>query len=319
MNLFLLMLMACKDGEKSQPSFSCDDPSLSYHTVGQPFLRDYCTSCHSAQLTGQLRFGAPGNVDLDSLKDARNWASRIRARSIESDTMPPTGGIKATDKANFEAWLDCGTPGTEINPLEVATHPQEVDAHNVLVEAIRDHTHPDRMVVTREVKTGGSDDGRIGFWSVETYRIASDEAWLVGYEIYETAVQVSRRVTFDPELPILLLEPEWNATVTATIETMDGTSVEIQDWYGTAEFLGTDDGHERDTNPLNVVVTRNGETWRWHISAWYAITSQWVDLPDGSGWSSLQYMGGNAMPSTVMFALDDNAMWGEKMIAWGSQ
>ena len=116
-----------------------------------------------------------------------------------------------------------------------------------------------------------------------------------------------------------LLEPEWNATVTATIETIDGTSVEVQDWYGTAEFLGIDDGHERDTDPLNVVVTRNGETWRWHVSSWYAVTAQWVDLPDGSGWSSLQYMGGNAMPSSFMFALDDNAMWGEKMIAWGSQ
>ena len=70
MNWLFLLMLACKEEENPSATFSCDDASLSYHTVGQPFLRDYCTSCHSAQLTGQSRFGAPVNVDLDTLKDA---------------------------------------------------------------------------------------------------------------------------------------------------------------------------------------------------------------------------------------------------------
>ena len=48
--------------------------------------------------------------------------------------------------------------------------------------------------------------------------------------------------------------------MTATIETDEGIQVEQQDWYGTARLLGPDDGHERDGDPLDVIVTRDNET-----------------------------------------------------------
>ena len=317
--IWLLLAMACKKDAETPVEVVCDDSAVNYHTVGQPFLRTYCTSCHSAQLEGAARYGAPANVNLDTLRDARNFAARIRARSLDSNTMPPTGGIQPYEKEQIAAWLDCGTPGTEVEPLVVETTEDSIDAHNVLAMAVRDHGNPEIIQVTREVNSGGTDDERLGLWSVELYKVSPDEAWLVGYDIYETPSRIGRSVRFEPDLPILLREPEWDVTVTATIETDEGIQVEQQDWYGTARLLGPDDGHERDGDPLDVIVTRDNETWRWHMSSWYAVTAQWVDLPDGSGWESLQYMGGNAMPAAEMFSLHDNAMWGEKMIAWGSE
>lgn len=317
--IWILLSLACKPEVDTPTEKSCEDNTINYHTVGQPFLRTYCTSCHSAQLDGAARFGAPANVNLDTLRDARNFAARIRARSLDSNTMPPTGGIQPYEKELIAQWLDCGTPGDEVEPLAVETTPDSIDAHNVLAMAIRDHSNPEIIQVTREVNSGGTDDERLGLWSLEWYRITPDEAWFLGYDIYETPSRIGRSVRFDPELPILLREPEWNVSVMATIETDQGVEVEQQEWYGTAHFLGPDDGHERDGDPLDVVVTREGESWRWHMSSWYAVTAQWVDLPDGSGWESLQYMGGNATPAPEMFSLHDNAMWAEKMIAWGGE
>ena len=91
--IWLVLAMACKKDAETPVEVVCDDSAVNYHTVGQPFLRTYCTSCHSAQLEGAARYGAPANVNLDTLRDARNFAARIRARSLDSNTMPPTGGM----------------------------------------------------------------------------------------------------------------------------------------------------------------------------------------------------------------------------------
>ena len=227
--IWILLSLACKPEVDTPTEKSCEDTTINYHTVGQPFLRTYCTSCHSAQLDGAARFGAPANVNLDTLRDARNFAARIRARSLDSNTMPPTGGIQPYEKELIAQWLDCGTPGDEVEPLAVETTPDSIDAHNVLAMAIRDHSNPEIIQVTREVNSGGTDDERLGLWSLEWYRITPDEAWFLGYDIYETPGRIGRSVRFEPELPILLREPEWNVSVMATIETDQGVEVEQQE------------------------------------------------------------------------------------------
>lgn len=313
--MIIFLLFSCKDSPSSEPEH-CDEEYINYHTVAQPFLRTYCTSCHSEQLSGPSRYGAPGNINLDTLKDARNWAQRIRARSIDSNTMPPSGGIRDEEKALLEKWLECGTPGEEQEVLNVEVTQDNFDSHVVLAMVTIEPDNPEVFRVTREVNSGGSDDERLGLWSYEYYRLTPDEAWFLGYDIFDTPTHISRSVRFSPQLPILLREPDWTATVTATIETDEGTVTETQSWTGSSNYVGIEDGHERDPNPLNIVVSSENEEWRWHTSSTLSVTAQWVSLPDGSGWESLQFMGGNGLPVEELFGINTQTLWGEKMIAW---
>ena len=75
-------------------------------TVGRPFFRTYCTSCHAAD--ADERFGAPEDVNFDTQEDVRNYEERIAIRVLDEGTMPLGGGIPEEDLELLEIYLECG-------------------------------------------------------------------------------------------------------------------------------------------------------------------------------------------------------------------
>ena len=102
----LLLLLACGPTADS----GCgQDPPVDYASFGQGFLLKHCTACHSAQVTGQERQGAPAGVDLDTQEAAEALAERIHARVLvpEVPEMPPGGGPDAEELELLSIWLSC--------------------------------------------------------------------------------------------------------------------------------------------------------------------------------------------------------------------
>ncbi len=90
----------------------CPDGSvLTWESFGGPFLRNWCTGCHSADVAGAARYGAPAGVDFDTPAAARAWRERIWLRAGDGNaTMPPADGVDLADRARLAEWLACGAP-----------------------------------------------------------------------------------------------------------------------------------------------------------------------------------------------------------------
>lgn len=96
------------------------DVAGSWETLGEGYVRTWCTPCHAASLVGDARGGAPVGVDFDGLDDVRRWLDAIEgaATSVsgEAPRMPPGGGPTDADVAAFAAWLACDAPGEAADP-----------------------------------------------------------------------------------------------------------------------------------------------------------------------------------------------------------
>ncbi len=125
MRVLLLLLLACDKGgdgavadeaevdataeaTDATPNGSAEEAAypLSWEGTARPILLTYCAACHAA--ASPQRFGAPEGVSFDTEAEARTWAARIRARTIDIGDMPVGGGVFANDRFLLEAWLDCG-------------------------------------------------------------------------------------------------------------------------------------------------------------------------------------------------------------------
>jgi len=85
--------------------------TLTYQNFGEPFLDEWCNSCHSAKL-GERR-GAPEEVVFDDVDDVRKWKERIFERSaLGNDSMPPGNDDDppSSDRKKLAEWLACGAP-----------------------------------------------------------------------------------------------------------------------------------------------------------------------------------------------------------------
>jgi hypothetical protein len=121
--LLAVLLVACTgDVEDPIPVVTPDAPPLpdasgcppdsflAYDNFGGPFMRQYCTGCHSTALTGAMRKDAPVGVDFDTLEQVRADTDRIYDLAAESDAMPPGGGPHPDDRTLLAEWLLCGAP-----------------------------------------------------------------------------------------------------------------------------------------------------------------------------------------------------------------
>lgn len=93
-----------------------DDSDLTYDNFGQMFFEDFCTRCHSSELTGNARNGAPVGHDFDSLEGIRAVADHIDQfaaagpDSVNVD-MPPTNPKPSTEERELLGeWLACDAP-----------------------------------------------------------------------------------------------------------------------------------------------------------------------------------------------------------------
>jgi uncharacterized membrane protein len=99
-------LVAC--GGPADAEGPCS-PYVTWATVGEPYVRTWCASCHAADLHGPDRAGAPLGVDFDTLDDVRSRADRVSQR-VTDDTMPPSTAPDATERTRFLDWMRCGLP-----------------------------------------------------------------------------------------------------------------------------------------------------------------------------------------------------------------
>lgn len=107
-----LFAAGCGSDDTSPGGLCTEDESLlTYENFGEPFMRDWCTSCHSSDLEAAARANAPVDVNLDSRGGVLFWRDRIGIRAAPAGaTMPPTAGPGEEEKALLQEWLDCGAP-----------------------------------------------------------------------------------------------------------------------------------------------------------------------------------------------------------------
>lgn len=100
----LLFALGCG---KELPEVDCT--MVTPQTYSQLAIISVCTGCHSSQLSGASRNGAPGDVDYDTFAEAKAGAEEGAAEVFGGD-MPPGGGVNEADKQAFYEWALCGTP-----------------------------------------------------------------------------------------------------------------------------------------------------------------------------------------------------------------
>lgn len=73
--------------------------------TGAELVRVRCLTCHSIELEGAERAGAPEGIDFDTDDDVQWYARRIRTTVFEKETMPPSRPLAACEQAALEAYL----------------------------------------------------------------------------------------------------------------------------------------------------------------------------------------------------------------------
>jgi len=100
--------LAADDAALEDPGDCERDPPVSWDNYAHGFVTRYCTSCHSSQLAGADRSGAPAGLDLDSEAAVRAYGGAIRANTLGDDpSMPPGGGPDAAELSLLDEWLTC--------------------------------------------------------------------------------------------------------------------------------------------------------------------------------------------------------------------
>jgi hypothetical protein len=89
------------------------DSTLTYDNFGQPFMKDYCTKCHSSELKGGARHGAPLYHDFDTYLGIMEVANHIDSWSAAGpdsvNEIMPQNDPKPTidERYKLGEWLAC--------------------------------------------------------------------------------------------------------------------------------------------------------------------------------------------------------------------
>jgi cytochrome c5 len=83
------------------------DPPLTWENYGDYIIGRQCRPCHSVYSREGQRADAPEGVDFDSWDDVLEWVDRIQARSVDTETMPPAGGMLREERVLLGEWLRC--------------------------------------------------------------------------------------------------------------------------------------------------------------------------------------------------------------------
>jgi uncharacterized membrane protein len=89
--------------------------ALSAAAAGEPvsfaevegIIAERCTVCHARQPENPTFGPAPGGAAFESPAEIRRWARRIRARAVETHTMPPGNmtGMTAAEREKVGRWI----------------------------------------------------------------------------------------------------------------------------------------------------------------------------------------------------------------------
>lgn len=215
---------------------------LTYENWGQGFITHNCLGCHHSSLKGDFRFGAPENLNFDTLELVREFIDQIYNEATgDNATMPPAGVTWWWDRASLAEWLTAGAPGAadtlhpvvvEKNPVSLSyegggiyfSNPIESDYNNRYISFTPDH-----------------EDEFEGFLmerAILIRRESSESVLLTGMEWFERTHNWSqtrtRLIEFTPGIPLLMGGPTsngqtWEQAVSVRERYWDGW------WGGTPE------------------------------------------------------------------------------------
>lgn len=84
----------------------CPPGSEAQQATGSQIVATQCASCHSSQLSGAARAGAPESYNFDSPDGVRANAE-LMFEQAESGAMPKTGPLSSSDVENLRVYLAC--------------------------------------------------------------------------------------------------------------------------------------------------------------------------------------------------------------------
>ncbi len=98
-------------GDAGAGGADADCAELTYENFAQDFFSSYCARCHSSELSGADRNGAPVGRDWDQLEVIRQFPDSIRNRTFEQANMPTSAPFPSDEERQQLAdWIDCGAP-----------------------------------------------------------------------------------------------------------------------------------------------------------------------------------------------------------------
>lgn len=126
----LALLLAAPAGCSSGPGHptptgaTCppEGTDLTYDNFGKPFMEAYCVRCHSSELKGAARMGAPIYHDFDSKIGILNVAAHVDREAAAGpdaiDRFMPPNGDAPTDQERYDlgTWLACEEQAIEHPP-----------------------------------------------------------------------------------------------------------------------------------------------------------------------------------------------------------
>jgi uncharacterized membrane protein len=93
-----------------------DDSTLTYENFGEPFMAAYCLGCHSVDVQGDDREGAPSDHNFDTQFEIQAFAEHIDQMAgsgpAVTNTIMPPGNPKPSmgERVELAQWLACGAP-----------------------------------------------------------------------------------------------------------------------------------------------------------------------------------------------------------------
>ncbi len=97
------------DGSETGELPEVDCAASNVPAFGELAAISSCTSCHSSELSGGDRAGAPVGVDYDTYENAKANAEQ-GAVEVNAGRMPIGSSLGESDKEDFYLWALCGTP-----------------------------------------------------------------------------------------------------------------------------------------------------------------------------------------------------------------
>ncbi len=110
-----LAIFACGGEADPTPTGSTcpPDSTLTYENFGADFMEAYCTRCHSRELIGLERHGAPDDHNFDPLEGILDEAEHVDSYAAAgpdatNTLMPPSGDSPSEDeRRDLGEWIAC--------------------------------------------------------------------------------------------------------------------------------------------------------------------------------------------------------------------
>ncbi len=114
-----VMFVLCACGDKVDPGDAVTLPDgdgteqancIAYQSRIKDILDARCISCHSSALVGSDRNSAPAGYDYNTYSNTVATADSANS-AIQNESMPKNGSMPESERADFQSWIESGTPG----------------------------------------------------------------------------------------------------------------------------------------------------------------------------------------------------------------